>query len=122
MESAQHSDQLRRYREIVDRKYVDAEHRIFVFLSKYGEEPQDEGFITSSYAAVETVLKMCLEEKTDMIGAEPRLLMNQYLELLAEEFVDDSRAAQLARKIYRGHRKGPGTPHYNLMLSLGGVY
>lgn len=105
VESAQHSNQLRRYRELVERKYVDAEHRLFVFLTKYGEEPNDEGFVVSSYAVVETVLRTCLEERTDTIGPEPRLLINQYLELLAEDFVEESRAAQLARKIYRSHRK-----------------
>jgi len=102
VESAQHSNQLRRYREI---KYPDAAHRLFVFLTKYGEEPKDGGFVTSSYGVIEGVLRTCLEERRDTIGPEPRLLISQYLELLAEDFVEESRAAQLARKIYRSHRK-----------------
>lgn len=40
-----------------------------------------------------------------MIGSEPLFLATQYLELLAEDFMGDSRAAELARKIYRTHRK-----------------
>jgi hypothetical protein len=105
VESAQHSNQLRRYREIVERRYVEAEHRLYVFLTKYGEEPKDDGFLVSSYSEIEAVLRTCLEERTDTIGPEPRLLISQYLELLAEDFVEESRAAQLARKIYRSHRK-----------------
>ena len=74
VESAQHSDQLTRYRKIVERKYVDAEHRLFVFLTKYDEEPQDGGFVTSSYAVIETILRTCLEERTDTIDPSPGCL------------------------------------------------
>lgn len=105
VESAQHSNQLGRYREFVERKYADAEHRLFVFLTKYAEEPKDDRFIASSYAVIEAVLRTCLEERADTLGPEPRFLMTQYLEMLAEDFVEESRAAQLARKIYRNHRK-----------------
>lgn len=31
--------------------------------------------------------------------------MEQYLELLAEDFVEDSKTAQLARQIYKRHKK-----------------
>lgn len=105
VESMQHSNQLRRYRDIVERRYNDAEHRLFVFLTKNDEEPEDSEFITSSYAGIEKVLRMCIAEKGDSVGAEPRLLMSQYLKLLEEDFVTENRAAELARKIYRSHRK-----------------
>ena len=35
VESAQHTNQLRRYREIIERRYADAPHRLFVFLTRY---------------------------------------------------------------------------------------
>jgi PD-(D/E)XK nuclease superfamily len=105
VESSQHSNQLRRYREIVERRYHDVEYRLFVFLTKNEEEPDDMEFITSSYAGIENVLRMCIDERGDSIGLEPRLLMTQYLKLLEEDFVEENKAAELARKIYRSHRK-----------------
>jgi hypothetical protein len=105
VESAQHSNQLKRYREIVERRHGESEHRIFVLLTKHAEDPEDTGFIASSYELIETVLRSCLDERKDTIGPEPRLLISQYLELLEEDFVAESKAAQLARKIYRSHRK-----------------
>jgi hypothetical protein len=105
VESTQHTQQLRRYREFVERSYPDAEHRIFVFLTKNPEEPEETGFIKSSYAVIEAVLRTCLEERKNTIGPEPKILITQYLELLEEEFVAESRGAELARKIYRSHRK-----------------
>ena len=103
--SIQHSNQLQRYREIVERRYADAEHRLFVFLTKLEEEPNDAGFIVTSYQVIEAVLKTCFDERQDTIGPEPKLLISQYLELLEEDFVAESKAAQLASKIYRSHRK-----------------
>jgi hypothetical protein len=103
--SAQHSDQLRRYRQIVERDFPDAEHRIFVFLTKSEEEPEDSDFLSSSYEIIESVLRICVDERNDQIGSEPKMLVSQYLELLAEDFVGDSKAAQLARQIYKRHRK-----------------
>jgi hypothetical protein len=105
VESTQHSNQLARYREIIERRFPDAEHRLFVFLTKNQEDPDDINFITSSYAEIERVLSQCLDEKGDSIRSEPRLLMTQYLKLLEEDFVEENRAAELARKIYRSHRK-----------------
>ncbi len=104
VESSQHSNQLRRYREIVERRYANADRRLFIFLTTYDEEPEDSGFVTSSYEVIEGVLRLCVNERKDLIGPEPHLLITQYLALLAEDFVGDSKAAQLARQIYRKHR------------------
>lgn len=103
--SAQHSNQLRRYRGTVERRYSEAKHRLFLLLSKHDEEPEDPRYISSSYALVEQVLRSCFNERADVIGPEPKLLIQQYIELLSEEFVGDNRAAQLARQIYRSHKK-----------------
>lgn len=105
VESTQHSNQLRRYRAYVEHKYADAERRVYVFLTKYGEEPEEVGFIVSSHELIESVLRSCVEERKDAIGIEPRFLIDQYLKLLAEDFVDDSDSAKLARKIYKQHKK-----------------
>ena len=105
VESTQHSNQLRRYREIIERTYPDAQHRIFIFLTKNPEEPEDTDFITSSYDVIESVLSKCTAERGELIGSEARLLITQYLKLLEEDFVAENRAAELARKIYRTHRK-----------------
>lgn len=105
VESAQHSNQLARYREYVERRFSDADRRLFIFLTKYEEEPEDSGFITSSYTMIARVLGGCIDERQSGIRPEPRLLLEQYRELLGEDFVDEGRTAQLARQIYQKHRK-----------------
>ena len=105
IESSQHGSQLSRYRNYVEQRYIDATYRLYVFLTRFEEEPEEAVFITSSHEVIESVLRLCLKERRAAIGAEPRLLIEQYLDLLAEDFVDDSKSAQLARQIYRRHKK-----------------
>jgi PD-(D/E)XK nuclease superfamily len=105
VESAQRGGQLRRYRDIVERRHSDAKHRIYLLLTKYNEDPDDSDFLRTSYEVVEGVLRRCLSERRNIIGPEPALLIDQYLELLEEDFVGDNKAAKLARDIHRKHRK-----------------
>ncbi|MBN8197818.1 MULTISPECIES: PDDEXK-like family protein [Thalassospira] len=103
--ATQRKNQLNDYRSYVEKRYTSAEHLLFIFLTKNDEEPEDRKFISSKYTVIEKVLKSCLEEKTDIIGPEPKFLIQQYLELLSEDFMDDNRASYLARQIYKSHKK-----------------
>lgn len=104
IESVQHSDQLARYRAIVERRFGDAERRLYVFLTKHGESATQADFIESSYEEVVQVLDECLAERRATIGPEPLLLLQHYRQLLAEDFMDESESAKLARRIYLRHR------------------
>ncbi len=103
--SMQHSNQLRRYRDLVERRYQDATCRLYIFLTMNEEMPEDPGYISSTYETVAAILRRCVNERNDTIGSEPKFLLDQYLELLEEDFVGESRSALLARQIYRRHRK-----------------
>lgn len=105
VESTQHSNQLAKYRSYVERRFWYAERRLFIFLTKNEEDPEDPSFITSSYTMIERVLGGCIKERKSVIRPEPRLLLEQYRELLGEDFVDEGRTALLARQIYQKHRK-----------------
>jgi len=102
--SVQHSNQLSRYRETVQEMFPDAE-RIFIFLSKGGEEPQDEAFLPASYEQVYETLEQCLESRKHGIGPEPKVLLENYLRLLEEKFMDESEIAKTALRIYQQHRR-----------------
>lgn len=105
VESTQHSNQLTKYRGYVERRFSSAARRLFIFLTKNEEDPEDPSFITSSYTTIERVLGGCIKERKSVIRPEPRLLLEQYRELLGEDFVDEGRTALLARQIYQKHRK-----------------
>ena len=102
--SIQHSDQLRRYRQLVERSFPGASRRLYIFLTKAEEEPDDSSYLRATFAQVHTTLKECMQSRSHAIGAEPKVLLENYLRLLEEKFMNESEIARTAQKIYRQHR------------------
>lgn len=103
--SSQHSNQLSRYKEIVEEHFPQAPHKLYIFLTKDNEEPEDSSYLPASYTQVHNILENCVESASHAIGDEPRVLINNYLRLLSEKFMNDSQIAQLAEKIYQKHKR-----------------
>ncbi len=103
--SVQHSDQLSRYRKIVEEEFSTAAGSIFIFLSKDEEEPEDDRYIPASYAQIHRALRECLKSRSHAIGDEPRVLLENYVRLLEEKFMDESEIARTALRIYQQHRR-----------------
>jgi hypothetical protein len=103
--SAQHDSQLSRYHKIVDSTFPHAEAHVFVYLSRYEETPEDTAYVNASYKQVHTSLKNCLEIRKHSIGSEPAVLINNYLRLLEERFMDESDIARTAQRIYSQHKR-----------------
>ena len=104
VQSSQGSDQLTRYRKQVEESFKSATKRLFVFLTRREEEPNDAAYVVASYQQVSEVLRDCIEEQKDVIGSEPKVLLNHYLAILEELFMENSKVAELARRIYQSHR------------------
>ena len=105
VDSSQSKGQLKRYYDIVERRFPDAERRIYIFLTRNRETPTHPAYIESSYEDVLQVLKQCLDERADIIGPEPFLLIQHYQQLLVDDFMEESEASRLARQIYLRHRR-----------------
>lgn len=103
--SSQHSNQLTRYRSIVEEEFSSATHRIYLLLSKFPETPDDEHYIPTSYAEVHQALTDTLALRKQSIGQEPRVLIDNYLRLLEEKFMNESDVARMAATIYQKHRR-----------------
>lgn len=103
--SVQHSNQLRRYRSIVEESFPHARRLIFVFLTKDEESAEDDAYLPASYSQVHQTLKECLQSRNHAIGAEPKVLLENYLRLLEEKFMDESEIARTALRIYQQHRR-----------------
>jgi hypothetical protein len=105
VESGQHTRQLDRYFERVESRFAEAERRIYVLLSKYGEAPDNPEFIESSYKDIVEALDRCLVDHRDSIGPEPNLLLKHYRQLLVDDFMEENDATELARQIYLRHKR-----------------
>lgn len=101
--SKQHSNQLKRYREIVEQAYP--EHKKFyLLLSKHNEEPDDDAYVSTSYELVHRALSSCIKEFSSSIGSEPAVLLKNYLSLLEQKFMPNTKIEALAQKIYKAHK------------------
>jgi hypothetical protein len=101
--SQQHSNQLTRYRKVIEESFPD-EKKMFLFLCKNREEPDDDAYIEATYDQVHAALSRTFDEKSNVIGDGPRSLLQNYLSLLEEKFMENSRIAELATKIYKSHK------------------
>jgi len=101
--SAQSAGQLARYRTDVERVFSKA-RKVFLFLTKSTEIPSDEQYISTRYETVQRVVSQILTEADDILGHGPKYLLEQYDHLLTERFMANSKAQELALKIYQEHR------------------
>jgi hypothetical protein len=105
--SRQHEGQLAKYAEKVRSIYPNMAVR-GVFLTLEDEEPHDHAYVPIGYEAVARVLSRLVKQAGQTLGAEVTTFLNHYIEIIEEETgmsVKQNEAEQLARDLYRQHKK-----------------
>ena len=101
--SGEHSDQLNRYRKILEETYPDYQ-RVLAFLTPDGDAPSDEknwGILT--YLDIIDVLEdIC--SRMDLVP-DVGLMIKNYVETLRRDVVDDQQLKEVCNKIYEKHKK-----------------
>lgn len=99
----EHSDQLNRYRKILEKAYPDY-CRIYLYLTPDGELPSDEEYwdVMTYLDIVET-----LESVSGGIDLIPdvRLMIDNYIAIIRRDIVDDQQLIEICDKIYKKHQK-----------------
>lgn len=103
--SSQAYGQLECYRKVVEKEFPKADCRLFIFLTKNQEIPHDAAYISASYHQVHTALNEAVAQRRMSIGQEPRVLIDNYIRLLEEKFMNESDIARLALTIYKKHKR-----------------
>lgn len=103
VKASQSQDQLKRYRQRVESTYKNADHWLYIFLTQREEEPEDDAWVAATYQQVHDILEDCLNEQRSVIGSEPKVLLDHYLRILKESFMENTEITNLARKIYQKH-------------------
>ncbi len=102
--SGEHSNQLKRYKEIVHSAFP--EHRpLFVFLTREGDEPSEDAWCPYDYGKLYISLSRCVMRNEDSIGEEVRVFVGHYLAMLRSRFMDDPKIDELVDRVYRNHRQ-----------------
>lgn len=101
IDTSEHSNQLQRYREIVDREYADYERRYF-YLTKTGEEPSDEAWAILSYVQIRSAVR---DLAAGSHSSDVMTVLTHYADLIERHFMPNNEIAELCRKIYTEHRQ-----------------
>ena len=108
IDSQEHSQQLSRYRNLIDKKYPDFK-RQYILLSPEGDPPKEEGeidyWVTMGYGEICEALEKAIEIRSHTMSGEVRSFIQHYTTMLRRHVLEDSEVQTLARKIYQRHQK-----------------
>jgi len=102
--SAEHSDQLRKYRRQVATAFRDYEHRLFVFLSPGGLDPSDPHYVALAYDDVSRLLDRLIGGRGASVGGEVLTFVKHYKEMIDRRLSSDPEIERICRQIYKAHR------------------
>lgn len=101
--SHEHSNQLNRYREILETDFLDYK-RLYVFLTPDGEEPSDiANWDVLTYTDVVEVLEHICRQKE--LQQDVSLMIRNYIEVVRRDIVEDQELIDICNKIYNKHKK-----------------
>jgi len=102
--ASEHSNQLSRYQKIVNEHWA-GDPKVFVFLTREGDEPSEEDWTSYSYEQLHQVLSRTLRRHESTIGDDVRVFVEHYRRLIGSRLMDDPKIKELCEKIYKQHRQ-----------------
>lgn len=104
IKTSEHSDQLQRYRSIVEREFKDFT-RFYIYLTPDNLIPSDEEWISFSYDVVADLLDELLKNKRSSLSANVYSFISHYQTILRRYVVGNSEVERIAVEIYKKHKE-----------------
>lgn len=104
VDSSEHSDQLNRYRSLVEKQFPE-HHKFLVYLTVDAEVASNEAFIALGYSDFVRLVTDTIERRQDQMHPSVNAFMASYVEMLRRHIVEDSEIQKLCEKIYKTHRR-----------------
>lgn len=107
IDSKEHSNQLQRYKNIIDTNYKN-HNKAFVYLTPYGNEPEtihkNNEFKTYSYEQILINIENILNLHSESLSPRIKNYIEDYLLILKREIMKEEEANELANRIYTAHK------------------
>ena len=109
--SGQHSDQLTRYMDLVEKTFLDNKtifHARGIFLSLADEEPDDPRYTPTQYGDVCGLISQCAFGSGQVLAPQIETFIRHYLEVIEEATgmsETEREMEKLARELYRDHKR-----------------
>jgi hypothetical protein len=103
VDSDEGDQQLPRYSQVLAKRYPNADQKVLLFLTKYETPPSDPLWIHTQFEVVATALRDSIAQRADGIGAGPKLVLSNYVSLLEETFMTNSKVIRAVENIVKMH-------------------
>lgn len=106
--SKEHSNQLTRYRSIINSNYPNHE-KIFVYITPNGDEPENEEDLLTyciySYDEIRKNINTILDIYSSSISDRSKIYLEDYITILGRDIMKDHESIELANQIYLNHKE-----------------
>ncbi len=102
--SAEHSEQLARYRREIESHYA-SWTQLYLYLTPEGEPPTDQPWIPIDYGTVCGLVEETAEARASSMTPDVLMLIRHYGQMLRRHIVAESEMADLCHKLYRKHQR-----------------
>lgn len=105
IKTLEHSNQLQRYREIVEKEFNKYDHMIFVYLTPENDIPSDNSWTQFNYEVISELLDKLILSKKSILSSDVYSFISQYLTILRRYVVGNSEVENIAIEIYKKHKQ-----------------
>ena len=104
--SREHSDQLRRYKEIIENQFPN-HHQTFVFLTPEGDNSEDESdtYEPISYEFIVESLDRIISVYGESLNEQVKNYIKDYITIIKRELMGTDKLTELSKKIYQNHKE-----------------
>lgn len=104
--SKEHSDQLRRYKEIIENQFPN-HHQTFVFLTPEGNTSEDESdtYEPISYEFIVESLDRIISVYGESLNEQVKNYIKDYITIIKRELMGTDKLTELSKKIYHNHKE-----------------
>jgi len=103
VKSTEHSKQLQRYREIVEKEFHGYE-KVYMYLTPDNLLPSDDNWLCFNYTAIAKIIDELLVYRRDSLSEMVAEFISQYKTILRRYIVGNSEVEQICQEIYKKHK------------------
>ena len=103
VKSIEHSNQLQRYREIVEKEFSDFE-KVYMYLTPDSFPPSDDNWLCFNYTDISNIIDGLLKYRKDSLNEMVEEFISQYNTILRRYIVGNSEVEQICQDIYKKHK------------------
>jgi len=104
--SKEHSNQLRRYKEIIENQFPN-HHQTFVYLTPEGDTSEDESdtYEPISYEFIVESLDRIISVYGESLNGQVKNYIKDYITIIKRELMGTDKLTELSKKIYQNHKE-----------------